>query len=77
MTIDEDDLQGFNHVTDNVIRRREYEAAHPAVTITHEEDPWEWVAVWYDQSSRCTLRDPELGGLLDALDNLELGTATT
>ena len=68
---------GFSRVADNVLRRREYEAAHPAVTIRHIEDPWQWVATWYDLGNRCTLRDPELGGLLDALDNLELGTATT
>lgn len=68
---------GFNRVTDNVIRRQEFERRHPAVTICHHEQlpPWHWVATWTDQGNRCTLRDDSLGGLLDQLDNLELGTA--
>ena len=69
------DLRGFGRVTDNVQRRRVYERAHPAVRITHVEDPWEWIATWTDQGNRCTLRDGELGGLLDQLDNLGLSTA--
>ena len=71
------ELRGFSAVTDNVLRRREYEAAHPAVTIRHIEQPapWYWEAVWYDQGNRFRLTDDALGGLLDALDNLDLERA--
>jgi hypothetical protein len=66
------ELRGFNRVVDNVTRRQEYERQHPAVTITHVADPWEWIATWTAEGSEHTLRDGELGGLLDQLDRLEL-----
>lgn len=66
------EMRGFSAVTDNVKRRQEYERQHPHVSITHVEDPWLWVATWYDQGNRCTMRRAELGDLLDELDNLEL-----
>ena len=66
------ELHGYDATSDNVKRRAAYLAGHPAISISHVEDPWEWVAVWYDQGIRSTLRDEELGGLLDALDNLDL-----
>ena len=65
-------MSGYSAVRDNVKRRQEYERRHPSVSISHVEDPWEWVAAWYDQGIRSTLRDEELGGLLDQLDNLDL-----
>lgn len=65
-------LHGFNAVIDNVKRRQAYERLHPAVQITHTEDPWEWTATWTDEVIRCEVRDEELGGLLDKLDNLNL-----
>ena len=65
-------MSGYDAVRDNVVRRREYERRHPSVSITHVEDPWEWVADWTDQGNHCTLRDTELGSLLDQLDNLDL-----
>lgn len=67
------DLRGFNRVTDNVSRRQEYERRHPAVTIRHREQPrWEWIASWTAEGSQHTLRDGELGGLLDQLDRLDI-----
>ena len=72
---EQDELRGFSAVTDNVLRRQEYGRRHPSVTITHVENPRLWIATWTDQGNWCTLRDDSLGGLLDALDNLELGTA--
>ena len=63
---------GFSRVTDNVLRRQAFERQHPSVTIRHVEDPWLWVATWTDQGCHCTMRDDELGGLLDRLDNLDL-----
>jgi len=66
------ELRGFSRVTDNVLRRQEYERAHPSVEITHIPDPWTWVASWTDQGCHCTMRRDELSDLLDALDNLDL-----
>ena len=72
------ELRGFSAVTDNVLRRQEYERRHPPVTIRHHEQPppWHWVATWTEAGSNCRLTDDSLGGLLDALDNLDLGTAS-
>lgn len=66
-------MHGFDRVTDNVLRRAEYERQHPQVTISQVEDPWMWVASWADEGNHCTMRDEELGSLLDRLDNLDLG----
>lgn len=68
---------GFSAVTDNVLRRQEYERQHPAVIIRHHEQPppWHWVATWTDDGNRCRLCDDSLGGLVDQLDNLDLGQA--
>ena len=63
---------GYDRIDDNVKRRAAYLAGHPGVTISHVENPWQWVATWTDEGNHCTLRDEELGGLLDQLDNLDL-----
>ncbi len=62
---------------DNVIRKREFEAAHPDVVITSGKlDPRDplWAAVWTAtltvNGTERTVRDRELGGLLGRLDAL-------
>lgn len=63
-------LHGYN-VVDNVIRRREWEAAHPAVRIAFREDlGWEWSASWATERGTMVLKDTDLGTLLDRLDNI-------
>lgn len=62
------ELRGFSRVTDNMLRRQEFERQHPDVTITHHLQPWCWVAVWYDSGVRREVTSPELGSLLDVLD---------
>lgn len=62
---------GFSRVVDNVLRRQAFERGHPAVTITHQEQPaWHWSAVWYDAGNRIQICRDELGPLLDELDVL-------
>jgi hypothetical protein len=67
-------LRGYDAIIDNVTRRQAYERLHPQVRITHVEDPrWLWIATWTGQDdTHRTIRDAELGGLLDQLDNLDL-----
>lgn len=68
------ETHGYNAaVEDNVVRRELFLDAHPLVTITHFRDPrWEWIAVWTVEGTRETVRDAELGGLLDKLDDLDV-----
>ncbi len=62
---------------DNVVRKREFEAAHPDVLITsgklHPRDP-SWAAVWTGaitvNGQRHTIRARELGDLLGRLERL-------
>ncbi len=67
-------LRGFATVTDNVVRRQEYERRHPAATIAHHKrpPPWYWTATWTEEGSHFQLTDHSLGGLLDQLDSLDL-----
>jgi hypothetical protein len=63
---------GFCRVTDNVVRRREYERTHN-VTIWHTEEPvWMWHASWGSEKNYHVIHNEELGGLLDDLDTLGL-----
>jgi hypothetical protein len=60
---------GFNRVVDNVVRRQQFEAQYPLVTISHHQEPsWHWSAVWYDAGQRKEVTSPELSDLLDRLD---------
>ncbi len=66
-----DELRGFSAVRDNVIRRQEFERGHPAVVISHHEQPaWHWTAEWVAEGNRFRVCRDELGPLLDELDVL-------
>lgn len=55
---------------DAVVRRRRFEAAYPDVTITPPETHASmWIA---RQDGKILARDYQLGGLLDALESLDL-----
>lgn len=57
---------------DQVIRQREFLAAHPHVEITHHRHPsWHFSATWYDRGQRREISAAELGELLDQLEALE------
>lgn len=63
-------MHGYGRVVDQVARRREFEAAHPGVVITHHDDAdgWYWNASWCtDHEESRELNDGELSGLLDQL----------